>query len=333
MKIRKLKLSLVASIFGMFMSAGGSVLAAPPAPVVSPTTVNSGDSVNVQLFCTAAGNTIDSLKYSAISNGVSDGTFDVSSFTQHACTASDVTNGFTVPVQMTGSGQATFGYIESGSGGSPGSSAQSNILTISPSSNQNTGNATIMATGSTIALDGSSPITNNMWLKHVYTIKSTGTVGYNDKVYIPSGHWFSKTDSTGQGPAMIDSAGADCTAVDFGYECTGLSIPSGQSVQLSFKTFFQVCNSENQAGSTYSQDVGPPIVYGATADEQPHKFEYKYLGCDYSAANTSTSNSDNSSSIGVPSTGFSSLSTSLMIILSGLGLAGASVFAVNKFRR
>lgn len=42
---------------------------------------------------------------------------------------------------------------------------------------------------------------------------------------------------------------------------------------------------------------------------------------------------DSSSTTKVPSTGFSSLSTSLMIILAGSALTGASLFAVNKMRR
>ena len=45
-------------IFGI-MLFNKSMFAAPPAATVSPTTITSGGTVNVTMFCTVAGNVID----------------------------------------------------------------------------------------------------------------------------------------------------------------------------------------------------------------------------------------------------------------------------------
>lgn len=336
MKITKIKLGISSFFAGLFILAGGTALAAPVAAVVTPATVTSGSNVSVLMHCTVEGNTISAVNL--VSGGNSN---PISSFTPHVCTASDVTSGFTELVTVTNTGSTaitgTITYTETGStaGGSPGTSPASNSFTVNPPASVST---TIEATGSTVALDGSNPITNNMWLKHTYTIKNVGSANLvidsanDESVRFWSGHWF----DNGDGPSIISNGGLPCTRANFGYDCTDFTLTPGQSVTFSFKDYFQECDSTKTVGSTYSSQEESPLKvtiisgrYDFTTNGA-HAFSYKFIGCDY---NTNPgASSSNGSTTKVPKTGFSGLTNSLAVIASGLVLAGGSVLALNKFR-
>ena len=337
MKITKIKLGISSFFAGLFILAGGTALAAPVAAVVTPATVTSGSNVSVLMHCTVEGNTISAVNL--VSGGNSN---PISSFTPHVCTASDVTSGFTELVTVTNTGStattATITYTETGStaGGSPGTSPASNSFTVNPPTSTNT---KLEITGSTVALDGSNPITNNMWLKHTYTIKNIGSANLvinsandDEKVWFKGGHWF----NNGDGSSIISNGGLPCTKGEFGYDCTNFTLTPGQSVTFSFKDYFQECKDDNTGviGSTYtSYELNVLLIAGnvdVTSTDGGHTFSYKYLGCDFNS--NPGASSSNGSTTKVPKTGFSGLTNSLAVIASGLVLAGGSVIAINKFR-
>ena len=332
-----------AMLAGLLIFFGQSAFAAPQAAVVSPTTITSGDTVNVTMFCTVAGNVIDAA-YINVTGGSSS---PATSFTSHTCVASDVTTGFVVPLTVTIIGTntsttANITYRETGAtaGGSPGTSPASNTFTVNPTAGSSTDTA-IESTGFTTALDGSNPITNNAWLKHSYTIKNTGATTFSmsspDHVSLDGGYWFDNNEAQ-----IISSGGATCTQSGYGYSCTGITIAPGASIEISFKTFYQQCkSSESTVGSMYNQEMGSPGFVGGNYDLtsstfSKHSFDFKYIGCDFSSGATEpvkSSSSSNSSAVKVPSTGYSPLVTSLMIVTAGAALAGGSVLAYNKLKK
>lgn len=335
MKITKIKLGISSFFAGLFILAGGTALAAPVAAVVTPATVTSGSNVSVLMHCTVEGNTISAVNL--VSGGNSN---PISSFTPHVCTASDVTSGFTELVTVTNTGStattATITYTETGStaGGSPGTSPASNSFTVNPPAYTNT---KLEITGSTVALDGSNPITNNMWLKHTYTIKNIGSANLvinsanDESVRFGSDYWFEQ----GDGPSIISDGGLSCTRSSFGYDCTNFTLTPGQSVTFSFKDYFKECKDDNTnaIGSIYtSSEIHVGVVGNAdvTSTDGRHTFSYKYLGCNFDI--NPGASSSNGSTTKVPKTGFSGLTNSLAVIASGLVLAGGSVIAINKFR-
>lgn len=341
MKIIKNTLRFMPAILTGFFIFGQNAFAAPLAPTVSPTTITSGDTVNVTMKCTVAGNVIDAVYL----NPTGGSQTEVSSFTDHTCTASDVTTGYTVPVIVTFSGSSsstvTITFNESGStaGGSPGISPASSSITVNPVVSPTS--AIVETTGSTVALDGSDPITNNMWLKHTYTIKNTGSVNLvigddpDERVVFWSGHWSDNKSS------IISNGGLNnCTLGDFNYECTDFTIAPGQSVTFSFKSYFQECQNESvSVGTILQQSIEPGVgiisgnIDDASKENAAHVFSYKYIGCDYNPNSAGSSSSSNTSTTKVPKTGYSPLVTSLMIITAGAVLAGGSVLAANKLKR
>jgi hypothetical protein len=332
----KIKLAISAFTASTLIFAGGSALAAPLAPAVTPTTITTGGTVQVTMKCTVEGNVIDAVYL----NPAGGSQTEVSSFVDHTCTASDVTTGYTEPIVITLTGSSstttTITFNESGStaGGSPGISPASNSITVNPDTSNQT--AVLEYTGSTVALDGSNPITNNMWLKHTYTIKNTGSaslvIGDDADEYFAfwSGHWGDDKSSI-----ISDGGLQQCVVEDFRVKCSSMTIAPGQTITFSFKSYFQDCNSTYTTGGTYQQDISPGISsssggYDDNGDTASHTFSYKYIGCDYNP--NDVGNTSNTSAIKVPKTGFSGLASSLVVVMAGLGLAGGSILAINKFR-
>lgn len=339
MKIIKNTLRFISAILTGFLIFGQNAFAAPPAPTVSPSTITSGGTVNVTMMCTVAGNVIDAVYL----NPTGGAQTEVSSFTDHTCTASDVTTGYTAPIVVTLLGSSntvriTFNESGSTAGGSPGISPASNSITVNPVASAL---ATIETTGSTVALDGSDPITNNMWLKHTYTIKNIGSVNLvigddpGEYVLFGSGHWSDNKSS------IISNGGLNnCTLEDFHYRCTDFTIAPGQSVTFSFKSYFQECLAESVSVGTTLQETDlrlsintSDINISDSKENDTHGFSYKYIGCDYNVNSAGSSSGSSTSTTKVPKTGYSPLVTSLMIISAGAVLASGSVIAFNKFKK
>ncbi len=322
---------------------GQSAFAAPQAAVVSPTTITSGDTINVTMFCTVAGNTISTVYINPTGGTPS----EVTSFYDHACAASDVTTGFVaqVTVTLTGATTATTAnitYVETGStaGGSPGTSPASNTFTVNPAiTNTTKKDVNLNITTSTVATDGSS-IQNNESLTHEIKITNNGTEDYiadpsKSNYFDYSVYWFQASNAQ----IASNPSNLKCSQVDSGYRCylDGLTIKAGETVTFSFKNPFTTCIDEStRTISAPSTSIyADSTKYNLTVNKTGHTFSFQFAGCnfDYKNAASKEEPTNSSTSVKVPSTGYSPLVTSLMIITAGSALAGGSVLAYNKFKK
>lgn len=349
-------------IFGI-MLFNKSMFAAPPAATVSPTTITSGGTVNVTMFCTVAGNVIDEAYINV--NGGSSST--ATPFTSHACITSDITTGFMVPLTVTLTGStgvtANITYRETGTtaGGSPGTSPASNNFTVNPALPPDGDLAVSLISTTSPSNEGDPYITT-------LTLENKGPAiaavsGASIRVRVSS---FQVDGITLTNPD--DLAGWTCTpSYNSDYknavlDCLyGGSIAAGQKIVFNLSGKVQDCGYVSNRGSggggtadsfdflmaqvQPSSSSGPKVYTDTnTSNDMVKILSNESEWCNATTEKTDSLNSYNqrvggssssstSTSTKVPSTGYSPLVTSLMIITAGAALAGGSVLAYNKLKK
>lgn len=345
-----------------------SMFAAPPAaPVVSPTTITSGDTVNVTMFCTAEGNFIGSLKVGP-TNGITLQGGQSTMMINHICTAQDTTAGFTqqVPIILIGENPitASVSYWESipNSGYPAEESPISNTFMVNPALPPDGDLAVSLISTTSPSNEGDPYITT-------LTLENKGPAiaavsGASIRVRVSS---FQVDGITLTNPD--DLAGWTCTpSYNSDYKNAVLDCLYGGSIAAGQKIVFNLSGKVQDCGYVGNQGAGD----GGIADsfdfiratvQQSSSSSSQVIYTDTDSTNNSSailsnesewcnattektdslntynqrvsgsSSSSTSTSTKVPSTGYSPLVTSLMIITAGSALAGGSVLAYNKFKK
>jgi hypothetical protein len=353
-------------IFGI-MLFNKSMFAAPPAATVSPTTITSGGTVSIKMYCTVEGNTITDLQLGPSGGITSTGGQDILNI-NHTCTASDVETGFIqdFPIILIGTNpiNAFVTYTEFGSnpGGSPGNSPLSNTFTVNPALPPE-GDLAVSLTSSTSPSNEGDPYITTLTLENKGPAIAAVS-GASIRVRVSS---FQVDGITLTNPD--DLAGWTCTpSYNSDYknavlDCLyGGSIAAGQKIVFNLSGKVQDCGyivPPPGSGGTESVDSFSFINSTIFGNNSSDKYVYKDTDtsndtakilskesewCNattektdsfnsYKQGSSGSSSSSTSTSTKVPSTGDSPLVTSLMIITAGAALAGGSVLAYNKLKK
>ena len=354
-------------IFGI-MLFNKSMFAAPPAaPVVSPTTITSGDTVNVTMFCTAEGNFIGSLKVGP-TNGITLQGGQSTMMINHICTAQDTTAGFTqqVPIILIGENPitASVSYWESipNSGYPAEESPISNTFMVNPALPPD-GDLAVSFISTTSPSNEGDPYIATLTLENkgpAISAVSGASIRVRASSFQVDGITLINPD---------DLAGWTCTpSYNSDYknavlDCLyGGSIAAGQKIVFNLSGKVQDCGyivPPPGSGGTESVDSFSFINSTIFGNNSSGKYVYKDTDtsndtakilsnesewCNattektdsfnsYKQGSSGSSSSSTSTSTKVPSTGYSPLVTSLMIITAGAALAGGSVLAYNKLKK
>ncbi len=340
-----------------------SMFAAPPAaPVVSPTTITSGQSIIITVDCTAPYNSIDAVFLNP-TNGSPKITVDP--FTPYSC-GSNTGAMDLPPITITSFSQdvltATISYAERGvSGAAPTEeSSPSSSITINP-----------QISDLAVSLESTtSPSNEGDPYIATLTLENKGSAiaavsGASIRVRVAS---FQVDGITLTNPD--DLAGWTCTpSYNSDYKNAVLDCLYGGSIAAGQKIVFKLTGKVQDCGyipspsgsgeSATSFSFIDAIISAANLNTSPVKYVYKDTDtsndmakilsnqsewCNATTEKTDSLNSYNqrvsgssssstSTSTKVPSTGYSPLVTSLMIITAGAALAGGSVLAYNKLKK
>ncbi len=352
-------------IFGI-MLFNKSMFAAPPAAVVSPTTITNGGTVSIKMYCTVEGNTITDLQLGPSGGITSTGGQDILNI-NHTCTASDVATGFIqdFPIILIGTNpiNAFVIYTEFGSnpGGSPGNSPLSNTFTVTPALPPD-GDLAVSLISTTSPSNEGDPYIATLTLENkgpAIAAVSGASIRVRVTSFQVDGIILTNPD---------DLAGWTCTpSYNSDYKNAALDclyggpIAAGQKIVFNLSGKVQDCGYVSNRGSggdgtadsfdflmaqvQPSSSSGPKVYTDTNTSNDTAKIlsnESEWCNAttektdslnSYNQRVSGSSSSSTSTSTKVPSTGYSPLVTSLMIITAGAALAGGSVLAYNKLKK